>query len=364
MIDVRQRGESIEITDTPSSLAMAMSWLARISLWLGIAFVGVGVVTTILAIVRGAQVGGSIGMVGQAAVLAVFGWASRRGWQKLATTRRTVIDRARGSIELAESSPGGTPHSRSELLAEVVDIAIESCETRGPERSPLRLVRLWLRLAGDRRMLLGDVGDSGGEKRSLERAAGLVAGFLGVAIARESTHDAAPENERVVTPRVAGVVSRSWPMLTLRQRLLYVPGIALILCGTTYVVLVVAQHFGGDAAELARARMFVLAISPMMLILPAIPMLAFGGTMHAIVEAGRLQVVRSRAGVRGAPIVMTLGTGVVSLRIHAFVGRRMRGYGRLVATQDGRDTVLVHQASLPALGRVADGLAAMLDGSS
>lgn len=361
MIDVRQRGESIEITDTPSSIATAMSWLARISLWLGVVLVGVGIVATVVAVVRGEEIWRGIEIVGQAAVLAVFGWASRRGWQKLSTARRTVIDRARGTIELAESSPGGTPYSRSELVGEVVDVAVESCETRGPQSTPLRLMRLWLRLAGDRRLMLGDVGDFGGAKRSLERAAGLVAGFLGVAVARESTQDVAPALERVVSPRVAGVVSRSWPMLTFRQRLLYVPGIAVILCGSTYVALVVAQYFGGDATKLAGARMFVLAISPVMLIIPAIPMLALGGTMHARVEAGQLQIVRSRAGVRGSPVVMMLGSGAVSLRIHAFVGR-MRGFGRLVATQDGRDTVLVEQASLPALGRLADELATMLGG--
>jgi len=362
MIDVRQRGASIEIIDSPSSLATAMTWLARICLWLGVGLLVIGVGATVDALVRGGHVGRSVEIVGQAAVLALFGWASRRGWQKLATARRTVIDRARGSIELAESSPGGTPYSRSELVGEVVDVAVESCETRGPERSPLRLVRLWLRLAGDRRLMLGDVGDLGGATLSLERAAGLVAGFLGVAIARESTQDVAPAVERLVSPRVAGTVSRAWPMLTLRQRLLYVPGIAVMLCGTTYVALVVAQHFGGDASKLVGARIFVLAISPVMLIIPAIPMLALGGTMHARVEAGRLEVVRSRAGVRGTPVVMVLGSGVVSLRVHAFVGR-MRGFGRLVATQDGRDTVLVEQASLAALGRVADELAAMLGGT-
>lgn len=100
-----------------------------------------------------------------------------------------------------------------------------------------------------------------------------------------------------------------------------------------------------------------------MLILPAIPMLGLGGTLHAKVEGGRLEVVRVRAGVRGSPVVVPLGGGPVTLRVHAF-GGRMHGVGRLTVTQDGHDRVLVEQASVTVLGRVANELGAMLDGSS
>lgn len=262
MIDVRQPGESIVITDTPSSIATAMLWFARVSVWLGLALAVGGIAMTGTAIVRGGEIERGLGIVGRAILLALFGWAGRRGWRKLATARRTVIDRARGTIELAESSPGGAPHARSELVADVVDVVIEGCETTGPERTPLRVLRLWLRLRHDRRLLLGDVGDVGGARRSLERAATLVAGFFGVTIARESNAEVEPAVERVAGPHLAAASTRAWPLLTLHQRLLYVPGIALLLCGGTYVALVIAELLGGDAAKLAGARTFVLAVSP------------------------------------------------------------------------------------------------------
>lgn len=362
MIDVRQRGESIEITDAPAPFATAMVWVARVCLWLAIPLFGIAVVATVQAILRGGEILRGFEMIGNAALLGAFGWFGRAGWRKFATSRRTVIDRGRGSIELAESSPGGDPYARSEVIADVLDVAIESCEARGPERSALRIVRLWLRLRGDRRVMIGDVAEMGGAKAGLERAAGLVAGFLGVTIARESTSEVPPAVEQVVTPRV-GSGARAWPMMTLGQRLLYVPGIAVLLCGGTYAVLACVAWFGGDTAKLAGARMFVLAISPLVLIIPAIPMLALGGVIHARVEGARLEVVRSRAWVRGAAIVVQLGGSPVALRVHEFGGRKMRGIGRLVATQDGRDTVLVAQAPLPMLGRMAEELGAMLGGA-
>jgi hypothetical protein len=364
VIDVRQRGESIEITDTPATLATAMAWFARVSLWLGLALGVAGVVATVVAVVRGGNVLRAIEIVPQALVLVAFGWFGGAAWRKLATSRRTVIDRARGTIDLSETSPGGTPYARSEHLADVVDLAIESSEARGPERTALRLVRLWVRMKNDRRLMLGDVGETGGDRRSLDRAAGLVASFLGVTIGRESTSEIAPAIERVATPRAGASGSRSWPMMSLAQRLSYVPGVAVLLCGGTYLVLACVAYFGGDTAKLAGARTFVLAISPLVLALPAIPMLALGGVVHATIEGGRLTVVRSRAWVRGEAVVMEIvGSGAVSLRAHAF-GGRMRGVGRLVATQDGRDTVLVAQAPLPGLERVADELGAMLGGTT
>lgn len=155
---------------------------------------------------------------------------------------------------------------------------------------------------------------------------------------------------------------RSWPLLTLREALLYVPGVAVLLCGGTLAALAVAQLFGADPTEIAPARGFVLAVTPLMLIVPAIPMLAFGGRLHARVDPGRLEVVRSRARVMGTPIVLARSQGPITLRIDAFRGR-MRSFGSLTAIQGDDERVLVTQGSLIALRRIAAELEAMLDGS-
>lgn len=153
--------------------------------------------------------------------------------------------------------------------------------------------------------------------------------------------------------RVANAAWRTWPLLTLRQRLGYVPGIALLLCGGAWLGL------APFAPATDGARSFVLAISPVLLVLPAIPMLVLGGSLWVRVEHGRLEVVRRRLFATSPPIVVHYTPGSLSLDLRPFTGR-LRGFARLVACQPSGDTELVVQASLPALRRIVDELGPLL----
>lgn len=147
---------------------------------------------------------------------------------------------------------------------------------------------------------------------------------------------------------------RTWSLMTLRTKLAYVPGIALLLCGGAYLVLALI----GPATQ--RARGFLVAVSPFILLLPAMPMLGLGGSLRASVGGGRLVVVRRRAYVDGAPIEVPIGSGI-ALELREYRGRNMQGIGRLVATGAHGETVLVGQASVIALRQVVADLQVMLD---
>lgn len=148
-------------------------------------------------------------------------------------------------------------------------------------------------------------------------------------------------------------------MLTSTQRLLYVPGIALILCGGTWLILELVATFSGASPKIADAQRFLLWVSPLMLALPAIPMLMLGGTMEVRIEASRLEIVRVRAVWRAPAVIVDLKRGTPSLHVEQFRGR-LRGFGRLIATQGETQTVLVDQASLIALRRASDELETVL----
>lgn len=151
-----------------------------------------------------------------------------------------------------------------------------------------------------------------------------------------------------------GPREQTWSLMTLRQKLWYVPGIALLLCGVTYIVLALI----GPATE--KARGFLLAVSPLVLLLPAIPMLAMGGSLRATVRGGQLVVVRRRAFVDGTPIVVPIGSGI-TLDLREYRSRNMQGIAHLVATGAHGETVLVGQAPTVALQRVVADLRPLLD---
>ena len=347
MIQARRTAadQRLEITDTPSTVASLFSGLFRVFTWLGVVLVAGGVVGTIVALARsGGDPWSGLPIAANGVLLSLMGWGGHRGWRRLVIARRTVVDRARGTIQIVE---GAT--SREESCSDVRAVRITADETTGPQGTSLRMHRLWLVLAHDRTLLLGDVGDVGYAVAGLERAAATVAGFLGVPIERGTSHDVAPVSEHVGRTSARRVpLDRTYQLMSWKQRLMFVPGIAIILGVSMYVAL---ELFHPTPEEPQRVLLPITI--PLMLLIPLVPMLALGGSIRVRTTDGALEVVRWPSGAR---VRVPLDAGPVRFEVHA-LGGRTRGLARLSCTTSAGSFVLVQQGQQARLQQIADELA-------
>jgi hypothetical protein len=350
MIQARQTagGQRLEITDTPSPIARLFSGLFRVGTWLGVVMAVAGIVGTIVAIVRSSgDPWAALEIAANGVLFSLLGWGGHRGWSRLVLARRTVVDRARGTIQIVEKA-----NSREESCADVAAVRITVAETTGPQGVSLRMHRLWLVLAHDRTVLLGDVGDARHAVARLERAGTTIANFFGVPIERGTSHDVAPASEHVVQSSAGRVpIDRTLQLMSWKQRLMFVPGIAIILGGSMYFAL---ELFHPTPDEPQRVLMPIMI--PLMLLVPLVPMLALGGSIRVRTTHDALEVVRWPSGAR---VRVPLPGGPVRFEVHA-LGGRTRGLSRLSCTTTAGSYVLIQQGQHARVQQIADELARAL----
>jgi hypothetical protein len=337
-------GQRLEITDTPSPIASFFAGLFRVFTWLGAVMAVVGIVGTIIALVGSSDPWSSLSIAADGLLLSLLGFGGHRGWRRLVIARRTVVDRARGTIQIVEKAI-----AREESCADVAAVRITAGETTGPQGTSLRVHRLWLVLAHDRTLLLGDVGDMGHAVAGLERAASTIASFFGVPIERGTSHDVAPTSEHVVGRSAQRVpIDRTLQLMSWRQRLMFVPGIAILLGGAMYFAL---ELFHPTPDEPQRVLMPITI--PLMLLVPLVPMLALGGSLRVRTTSDALEVVRWPSGAR---VRVPLDGGPVRFEVHALRGRT-RGLARLSCTTSAGSFVLIQQGQQERVQQIADELA-------